>query len=119
MPAGVLKAPTVVTKAPQVFAERVQPLLPFLVGVQGSSGVPFLLPALLQLVGPDGDEAGGAQGRQAWLVHLSDEKVRTMCHCTHYFCRALPTRFVPTAYYGTSGASWPSLCILCVFICLR
>ena len=70
-------------EAPQVFAERVQALLPFLANVQGSSGVPFMLPALLQLVRSDPDEAGGAQGRQAWLAHLSDEKVWDPLHSNY------------------------------------
>jgi len=57
---------------PDAFSQRVQKLLPFLMTVHGGKGVPFLLPALLQVL-DDSD----TEGQATWLTTLLQNQVNS------------------------------------------
>ena len=63
-------------EVPEAFEARVQALLPFLVAVHCSGGVPFLLPALLLLMQPpEARDSHEDDPRQRWLQHLLTTEV--------------------------------------------
>ncbi len=59
-------------EVPEAFSQRVQKLLPMLTTAHGGAGVPFLLPALLQVL--DG-ESSDADGQAGWVTALQQQQV--------------------------------------------
>lgn len=59
-------------EVPHAFAPRVQKLLPFLMTAYCGEGVPFLLPALLQVLDWDSPDA---EGRADWVAALLQKQV--------------------------------------------
>ena len=61
-------------EVPDAFSQRVQKLLPMLLTVHSGEGIPFLLPALLQVL--DG-ESSDAEGQAGWVTALLQQQVST------------------------------------------
>ena len=60
-------------EVPDAFSERVQKLLPFLMTAEGGEGIPFLLPALSQVLDPNSPDIEGQAG---WVTALLQQQVR-------------------------------------------
>ena len=58
---------------PDAFAQRMQKLTPFLMTVGHGTGIPFLLPLLLQVLGTSEESSPATQAD--WLHVLTDQKV--------------------------------------------
>lgn len=63
-------------EVPSAFSQRVQKLLSYMMTVHDGGGVPFLLPALLQVLQPTED--ADAESQAAWLHALMEHEVRML-----------------------------------------
>ena len=99
-------------EVPDAFSQRVQKLLPMLMTVHGGEGVPFLLPALLQVL--DG-ESLGTEGQGGWVTALLQQQVRLSC--TSVSCCPFKDPFAWSTAAECCLKHWHTLSI-CISVCL-